>query len=142
MKLKEKLAAIQNEVGKMAKNQKGYNYQYFDINQLLEKLKPLCEKHKVLLEQPLTTLQGDFGVLPGLTTKVSDLESEEEFEYTVPLLETTKPQDFGSCITYYRRYALQSLFALEAEDDDAATAQKASSSKTKNYSNNKADVPF
>jgi hypothetical protein len=32
------------------------------------------------------------------------------------------PQKQGSAITYFRRYALQSLLALEAEDDDANLA--------------------
>jgi hypothetical protein len=30
----------------------------------------------------------------------------------------------GSAITYYRRYTLQSLLSLQAEDDDANTASK------------------
>jgi len=35
------------------------------------------------------------------------------------LPEIQDPQKMGSAITYYRRYALQSLFLLRAEDDDA-----------------------
>ena len=34
-------------------------------------------------------------------------------------IQSTKPQERGSEITYYRRYGLQSLLGLEAEDDDA-----------------------
>jgi len=33
----------------------------------------------------------------------------------------TDPQKMGAVITYYRRYALQSLFLLEAEDLDGVT---------------------
>ena len=32
------------------------------------------------------------------------------------------PQKLGSCITYYRRYTLASLLALQAVDDDANMA--------------------
>ena len=33
------------------------------------------------------------------------------------------PQKLGSAITYYRRYTLASLLALQAEDDDAQSAK-------------------
>jgi hypothetical protein len=38
------------------------------------------------------------------------------------LPEINDPQKLGSAITYYRRYTLQSLLALQAEDDDANLA--------------------
>jgi len=120
MNLIEKIAEVQKEIGKMSKNQKGYNYQYFDINQILEQLKPLLEKNKLAVTQPLTNLEGK----PALMTCVYDLETDEKIETITPLIESTKPQDMGSCITYYRRYSLQALFALEAEDDDGKTASK------------------
>jgi hypothetical protein len=41
------------------------------------------------------------------------------------LPDLTDPQKLGSCITYYRRYSLVSLLALEAEDDDGNTASGA-----------------
>ena len=39
------------------------------------------------------------------------------------------PQKMGSAITYYRRYALQSLFLLRAEDDDANSSSQPSKPK-------------
>jgi hypothetical protein len=38
------------------------------------------------------------------------------------LPENSDPQKMGSTITYFRRYALQSLFLLQAEDDDGHSA--------------------
>ena len=38
------------------------------------------------------------------------------------------PQQFGSLLTYGRRYSLQSLLCLAAEDDDGAAAQPATPS--------------
>jgi hypothetical protein len=35
------------------------------------------------------------------------------------------PQKLGSAVTYYRRYTLQSLLGLQAEDDDANAASEA-----------------
>jgi hypothetical protein len=34
----------------------------------------------------------------------------------------TRPTKFGSAITYYRRYTLQSLLGLNREDDDGNKA--------------------
>ena len=39
-------------------------------------------------------------------------------------IKSEKPQDKGSEVTYYRRYGLQSLLALEAVDDDANSTVK------------------
>jgi len=136
MNIKEKIAKVQEEVGKMQKNQKGYNYQYFDINQLLDKLQPLCKKNKLLLTQPLTHIEGK----PAIMTRVQDLESDDEVVEVTPLLEVAKPQDMGSCITYYRRYFLQSFFALEAEDDDGKQAQNSGSKPASRPASS--DVPF
>ena len=38
------------------------------------------------------------------------------------LPELNDPQKLGSAITYYRRYTLQSLLALQSEDDDGNSA--------------------
>ena len=48
-KLLKKIANIQKVIGPMQKDTKGYNYQYFEINQLLEKLLPLLEKEGLIL---------------------------------------------------------------------------------------------
>jgi len=37
---------------------------------------------------------------------------------------TNDPQKHGSEITYYRRYTLQSLLAMQADDDDGNAASK------------------
>lgn len=111
-----KIAEIQKEIGKMQKDTKGYNYQYFDINQLLEKLKPLLEKNNLVLIQPI-----EFGEVRSI---IKDIENDVEISSALKLPEGVKPQDMGSAITYYRRYTLVSLLAIEAEDDDGAKATK------------------
>ena len=116
----DKINEIQKEIGVMKKDTQGYNYKYFDINQLLEKLSPLLAEKELTLIQPLTNINGR----PAINTRIykkGDIEPIIDFTITLPDL--IKPQDMGSCITYYRRYSLQSLFALEAEDDDAKDVQ-------------------
>ena len=116
----DKIARIQDRIGKLTKDTKGFNYKYFDINQLLERLQPLLREEGLVITQPI--IDGS------VVTRIND--AEEKFapiESSIKLPENVKPQDLGSAITYYRRYSLVSLLALEAEDDDGAKAMKAPS---------------
>lgn len=117
----DKIKNIQKKIGVMKKDTQGYNYKYFDINQLLEKLTPLLHEEGLTLTQPLTHVNGR----PALETSISDGE-KVLISSTITLPDLLKPQDMGGVITYYRRYSLQSLFALEAEDDDASNITKPS----------------
>jgi hypothetical protein len=116
MKLKEKLFKLRQEIKPFRKEKQGYNYKYFDINQMIEQLQPLLVKHKLILTQPLTS---GFGNQMAIKTRIDDVESDEFIESTVPLIDLQDAQKMGGCITYFRRYSLQSLLFLEAEDNDA-----------------------
>jgi hypothetical protein len=114
--MENKIKEIQKEVGKLVKDTKGYNYKYYDINQLLEKLQPLFDKHNILCTQPL--LNGK------VKTILKDMDSDKHLVSEIKLPEGVDPQKLGSAITYFRRYTLVSLLALQAEDDDGKTASE------------------
>lgn len=116
LSINEKLFQLQQEIGTISKDASNpfYKSKYFDINSLLKQLQPLLKKHKLLLIQPIEEdmvyskilcIEGTGGVISGLK-----------------LPELNDPQKLGSAITYYRRYTLQSLLALQAEDDDGNVA--------------------
>lgn len=119
----EKLLKIQQEIKAIKKDSDNpfFKSKYFDINSLLAEVKPILNKHGVLLLQGLTNIDGK----PALETRLIGVKDNPEIvgggdiSYTVPLPEMPDPQKAGSAITYFRRYAIQSLLALEAEDDDA-----------------------
>ena len=128
----EKIARIQDKIGKLQKDTKGYNYKYFDINQLLEKLQPLLREEGLVITQPII----DGSVVTRIEEQSSDgSQLNATIESSIRLPENVKPQDLGSAITYYRRYSLVSLLALEAEDDDGSKAQKSPSVTSTSYSN-------
>ena len=110
-----KILNVQKKIGKISKDKQNpyFKSSYFDINQLLEQLLPLLHEEGLTLEQPLSNVEGR----PALRTLLLD-EDGVLVDEVVPLPDLDDPQKMGSCITYYRRYALQSLFALQAEDDD------------------------
>jgi hypothetical protein len=115
----DKILKAQLEVGKIQKDKTNpfYKSQYFDINSVLEQLLPALEKEGITVMQPLSNVDGK----PALRTIVY-VDGKEVINEAILLPENNDPQKIGSAITYYRRYSLQSLFLLQAEDDDANSA--------------------
>ncbi len=115
----EKILSIQKKIGVLVKTESNpfFKSKYLDINALLEQLQPLLAEEGLVVIQPLSNIDGK----PALKTYVYDKgeNSTMLIEETIPLPDLQDPQKMGSAITYYRRYALQSLFLLRAEDDDA-----------------------
>lgn len=113
----DKMFSIQAQIPAIQKDSTNpfFKSKYFDINRLLAALKPALEEHRLLLMQPLSHLDG----APAIHTIIYDLDSGETVETITPMPVNIDPQKMGSTITYYRRYALQSLFSLQAVDDDA-----------------------
>jgi len=106
-----KLLKVQTEIGAISKDTKNpfYNSKYFDINSLLRQVMPLLQEQELVLIQPIQDGQ--------VKSVIIDTEGGS-VESTMFLPEINDPQKLGSAITYYRRYTLQSLLALQAEDDD------------------------
>jgi hypothetical protein len=113
--LKEKLLKIQQEIGAIKKDKKGVYNMYIDINTLLAEVKPVLNKHGVVLMQALTHVDGKIA----LQTNLIDTEEDGEgMFYIVPLPDCADAQKYGSAITYFRRYSIIALLALESEEDD------------------------
>jgi len=117
----DKILKIQSEIGVLSKDKTNpfFKSQYMDINSLLAQLLPLLEKHELTVVQPLIVIEGRNALA---TIVWSGKENVIESHILLPDLQD--PQKMGSAITYYRRYALQSLFLLQAQDDDANFASK------------------
>ena len=114
----EKLHQLQTKVGAISKDSQNpfYKSSYFDINQLLEVLKPLLNEIGLTIVQPLEIVDGK----SVLVTRILDSETGDKIvEGAIILPDNIDPQKMGSAITYYRRYSLQSMLLLQAEDDDA-----------------------
>ena len=64
-----------------------------------------------------------------LITTVFHLETGESFSSDMPLRpDKPGPQALASCVTYYRRISLMTMFGLNAEDDDGNAASSDSGS--------------
>ena len=118
----EKLSAVKSEVGRISKdsNNPFFKSKYFDINSLLMHVEPIIQKNGLLLLQPIQD-----NIVKSI---IFDTEGFS-IESGINLTGITDPQKLGSAITYFRRYTLQSLLALQAEDDDANLASKKTDTK-------------
>lgn len=124
-----KLAAVKKEIGAISKDSTNpfFKSKYFDINGLLKHVEPLLDKNGLLLLQPI--LEGS------VCSQIIDVENGDRAESSIQMASLSDPQKMGSMITYYRRYTLQSLLGLQAEDDDANAASKASQAPEKKWVN-------
>jgi hypothetical protein len=116
MTIYKKLFKITSTMDKMRKDTENpfFKSRYFDVNQLIEAVRPALIAEDLLLLQPIEG--GAVG------TRIVDIESGEMVEAFIPLPDIQDPQKIGSAVTYYRRYTLQSLLGIEAMDDDGNLA--------------------
>lgn len=116
----KKLLAFQKQMVAISKDSTNpfYKSKYFDINKLLEEVKPVLNELGLVLVQALSSIDGK----PAIKTELYNVDNTEQFPLlssTTPLPENPDPQKMGSIITYYRRYSIQTLLCLQSEDDDA-----------------------
>lgn len=98
-----------------------YTYGYADLATVTEAVNPLLGQHGLaFIAKPTLTEQG-FGLVYAL--KHESGEAEDGF-WPLPDPTRMKPQDMGSWITYWRRYALLAVTNTfpSGEDDDGAKA--------------------
>jgi len=116
--LLKNLSKAKKEIGAISKEATNvfFKSKYFDINQLLEHVEPILENHGLIILQPITRGY--------VSTIIMDVKTGEEILSEIELPNIQDPQKLGSAITYYRRYTLASLLALQSTDDDGNHAAK------------------
>ena len=110
-----KLLEFQKKVNSIKKDGKNPHFKstYATLTQILSEVKPILSECGLLLLQPIGN------------NKVSTIIYDDKgrvAEASIDLPTNLTPQQLGSAITYFRRYTLASLLALEIDDDDANVA--------------------
>ena len=121
------LVAVQGKLPTIAKTNQvkagAMNYSYADLTQVSEAMLPLLSAHGLaFVTMPTFTESG----ASALHYKLLH-ESGGFVEGWYPLPSNVRPQEFGSAITYARRYALCAVTGVApgGDDDDAQRVQKA-----------------
>lgn len=114
-----KLLEFQKKVNAIKKDGKNPHFKstYATLTQILSEVKPILNDLGLVLLQPISDSK--------VGTVILNEKNELIAETWLRLPEGLNPQQMGSAITYYRRYTLASLLALELEDDDGNLASEA-----------------
>ena len=92
-----------------------FKNKYATLPQILSVVKPILSELGLTLLQPIRN---------GEVFSVIVEEKTELIYSSIKLPDNVSPQQLGSAITYFRRYTLASLLALEIEDDDGNAASQ------------------
>lgn len=118
VKLAAALVKSQSEMGNATKDAKNpfFKSKYADLNAIREVSLPVLNKNGISVLQPLTAVDGK--------QYIETLLLHESGEFISSLTEViiakqNDPQAAGSGISYSRRYGLQSILNIGAEDDDS-----------------------
>src|SRR5262245_39912429 len=123
-KLDTALFAIQGEIQGIVKEAENPHFKsdYADRTSILEALKPLLQKHNILLLQGLVPSPSAEPSL-AMTTELIHVDSGESRSFTAVVpLQKPDPQGYGSAMTYTSRYSLVAILALPLLDDDDGNA--------------------
>lgn len=106
------------EISSISKSKQAYGYKYATLDSLIDMLRGVLPKHGLWFIQMPTRIDDK----PVLTTKVFHVSGqwlEDSIEMTDTELsgKTNDTQKLGASITYFRRYALSSIFGVAADED-------------------------
>jgi hypothetical protein len=109
--LTDKLLEFQKQISVIKKDAKNPHFKntYATLQQVLSEVKPVLNEIGLLLTQPIDER--------GIGTVITD--GKDSISSFIPMPVGLAPQPLGSCISYFRRYTICSLLALEILDDDA-----------------------
>ena len=93
---------------------------YSTLGDIFSAIMPALHKHGLGFAQlPITHPDGNLVLL----TEVFLAATGQSIESTLPLPHNMRPQEFGSLLSYYKRYAAAAMFAVvDGMDDDAEAA--------------------
>ena len=125
VKIAQALNKAQAELGSVIKGSENpyYSSNYADINDVIKTIKETLNKHEITFIQPIMVKE-----VAGQKVSVVEtvlLHNSGEFissETEVVTKDNGDAQKYGAAITYSRRFGLQSIVGLPAEDDDGNTA--------------------
>jgi hypothetical protein len=113
--MENKLLEFQKRIQSIKKDGKNPHFKntYATLPQILSEVKPILSDLGLTLLQPIEKGEVVSVIYDGETLVTSS---------SLKIPENLNPQQIGSAITYFRRYTLSSLLALEIEDDDGNAA--------------------
>lgn len=116
-----------------------FKSKFADLNAIREACTPPLNEQGISILQPTTVVDGKHYIETILLHESGEYLSGL---YEIVVAKANDPQSLGAAISYARRYGLQSMVSLGAEDDDGESAlgRKPTNSYVKSTPVTKADV--
>ncbi len=135
--LAKKLLEFQNSVETIKKDGKNEFFKkpngkastYATLPNILSAVKPILNALQIVVNQPM--FEGK------VYTILTDTETGESERSCIDLPTNLNAQQIGSAITYFRRYTLVGLLALEIDEDDDGNAASNPPPEVKSTANDK-----
>lgn len=114
---KDKFAEVKLKVGG------SYKFAYADLASVFDAIRqPLAQNGLAIVQAPSIVYHPEYPPVVAVTTRLLH-SSGEWMENTVKMVaDESRPQVVASAITYAKRYALQAMLAIVAEEDDDGNA--------------------
>ncbi len=104
----------------------GYTYKYADLNDVLEAVRPVLNKHGLSISQSSVSEEGKIGVV----TRIYHTSGHVETFGPLLLPAGGDARSAGSAITYARRYGLCAALGIAPDDDDDGAAAEPAPART------------
>lgn len=132
MAIYQKLLEIQKGIAGLAKDGKAYGYEYVTGSKLLKELRPLMDKHGIILKQEVLSVTNTRQDYRTKTGEKSEILSLVQMRFTWIDTETGEKDEnlfsangqndwdkgIGSALTYGERYFLMKFFHIATDEDD------------------------
>ena len=125
MEIEKRLAGIQAKIQnpKNTTENPFYKSKYAPLPEILEMIRPLnAEAGLALVQTPETQVNGGVIMVGVRTFVVSDTGETKDMGWLGIVSQNLDAQKIGAVITYFRRYAVKSIYGIESEDDDGNSA--------------------
>ena len=112
----EDLVIIKSKVMEYGKFDKKTKFPYADLSDILRATRGALTQNDLVLSFPMEPLEGNPSVVK-ISAKVTHMDGYWD-EVSACFKAASDPKDFGKSCTYYKRYLVNSLFALDSGEPD------------------------
>lgn len=107
-----------------------YTFSYAPLDEIISAVRPVLTKHGLAVSQLLANVSGQPALKTVLMHEGGEILQES---CPLPMNGSLSAQEFGSLVTYFRRYALVTVLGIATEEDDDGNTASGNTSTQKDH---------